>query len=95
MDKENNRLRIQKAELTESVNAAKHPTMIRHHPLRRWRFDHGMSLEALSTLSGVPRASIQDIETFKYSPRGTTIAALARVTGLPAEAFLPMEEKAS
>ncbi len=81
--------------LTPSPSAANPFRMILYHPLKRWRFEHGMSMEALSLLCGVSIAAVSQIENKKYYPGAEAIAKLSRVTGLPAEAFLPMEEKAS
>lgn len=56
--------------------------MDRVHPLRQWRHDHGLTLQALKALAGVrvSPSHLSEIERFKNSPSLDLAAKLSRAT---------------
>ena len=57
------------------------------HPLRRWRFEHDFTLQALATKTGIAGSYLSEIETGKKLPSFQAVITLNRLTGVPMEEF--------
>ena len=66
--------------------------MIRQHPLRRWRWKQGLSMDQMAAQLDIRQETISKIETWGYYPSLHVVARIRRLTGLSANVFLPPDE---
>lgn len=66
------------------------------HPLRRWRQDQNLSLEALARIVGVKRSTLSLYETRRRIPRPRIMEELRKASGgaISAKDFYPIGEAA-
>lgn len=62
------------------------------HPLKKYRTEHHLTLEALAARVKSTAATLSRIEARKHSPSMALLGLLAKETGLSADAFLPLDE---
>lgn len=60
----------------------------KEHPLKVWRAENGVTLQALSDKTGLHTGSISLIESGKRGLSFTTIRKLSKATGIPPGDFI-------